>query len=470
MSDTTTQVRSPHANGHITLSEPPGPRGHWLTGTAAAFRQAPLKTLVQYHAQYGDAVRFRFFPGLYGYTFVHPDHNQHVLQDNNRNYTKIPSPSFVILQPILGNGLLTSDGETWLRQRRLAQPAFHRQRIASFGDTMTAAAGRVLDRLRSPAGQHQVVDLSQIMTGLTLEIVGRTLFSIDLTGEAAYVGEAFTEVNHLATEFTSDPLALFKLRVPFWPTTRRLLAGVRRLDVVVNRIIADRRAEPEPGEDLLGMLMAARDETTGAGMDDRQLRDEVMTLLLAGHETTAVALSWIIYLLSTHPEVARRLEAEVDEVLAGRTPAMADLAQLPYARMIIDEALRLYPPAYVIARWGHEPDQIGQWAIPANSSVLLIPFVTHRLPAFWDEPDRFDPERFTPENAAGRPRYAYLPFGGGPRQCIGNTFALVETQLILTMLVQRYRWTLVEGYEAAMEPLITLRPLNGVPVQLENRE
>ena len=434
------------------------------------FQRDSLGTVVRLQHEYGDAVRLRFFLHFYGYVFFHPDHLKHILQDNNRNYTKMPSPTFQIMQPLVGYGLLTSDGDLWRRQRRLAQPAFHRRQIASFGQTMVAATQQMLDRWHTAAQQEQPLDVSAEMTRLTLEIAGKTLFSIDLTGQANTVGEAFTDVNHIITYLTTQPFSPFTVRMPFWPSTRRMNAGIHTLDTVVNQIIAQRRTANQDKDDLLSMLMLARDEETGEGMNNKQLRDEVMTLLLAGHETTAVALSWALYLLARHPAVARRLEAEVDAVLTGGRPvAIDDLPQLPYTRMIIDETLRLYPPAYAIARWAQDEDQVGGYRVAAQSAVTLFPYITHRHPDFWPHPDTFDPERFTPQQAADRPRYAYVPFGGGPRQCIGNIFALTEAQLILALLAQRYRWQLATDKPVEIEPLITLHPKNGLPMRLYAR-
>ncbi len=458
------------ATHSLTLPYPPGPKGHPLFGTVREFQQDSLGTIVRLQREYGDAVRLRFFLHYYGYVFFHPDHLKHILQDNNRNYTKMPSPTFQVMQPLVGYGLLTSDGDLWRRQRRLAQPAFHRRQIAGFGQTMVTATQQMLDRWHTTVRQGQPLDVSAEMTRLTLEIAGKTLFSMDLTGQASTVGEAFTEVNHIITGLTTQPFSPFTVHMPFWPTTRRMNAGIRQLDHVVNQIIASRRAANEDKSDLLSMLMSARDEDTGEGMDDKQLRDEVMTLLLAGHETTAVALSWALYLLARHPGAARRLEAEVDDVLAGgRLVTIDDLPQLPYTRMVIDETLRLYPPAYAIARWAQQEDEVSGYRVAAQSAVTLFPYVTHHHPEFWPDPDRFDPERFTPEQTADRPRYAYLPFGGGPRQCIGNIFALTEAQLILASLVQRYRWQLVSDQPVEIEPLITLRPKNGLPMRLVAR-
>lgn len=449
------------------LNHPPGPNPPWPFGIIRQFQERPLAKLEELTTQYGDAVRFRAIMHFYGYIFCHPDHNKHILQDNNKNYTKLPHPSLLLLTPVIGHGLLTSDGDFWRRQRRLAQPAFHRQRIADFAQTMTEATGVMLDKWQD----GQMLNLAEEMMHLTLEIAGKTLFSIDLTRAADTVGEAFTAVNEEVAALSSTPFAYERLRyVPWWRSSRIIHQNTAVLDNVVQTIIAERRQSGEQKDDLLGMLMAARDEETGEGMDDRQLRDEVMTIMLAGHETTAVALSWVFYLLSQHPAVRTRLEQELADVLGtghtARLPAIADIPQLPYTTMVIEEAMRLYPPAYAIGRFGHEADVIGGYDVPANTIITLSPYLTHRHPAFWEEPLKFDPERFTPERVAERPRYAYLPFGGGPRQCIGNNFAMTEAILLLATIAQRFRAELKPGHQVEMEPLITLRPKGGLPMML----
>jgi cytochrome P450 len=444
-----------------------------------AFRREEnlLNTLGEWVAQYGDAIRFRFFLRFYGYFFCHPEHNQHILLENNRNYTKMPNPSNQVLTPLVGNGLLTSDGDFWLRQRRLAQPAFHRRQIESFAQTMTAATEGLLARWQEPSWRQEALDITEAMMELTLEIAGRTLFSIDLAREAETVGEAFLAANRQVIEFSARPFGAYLITLPWWPSTRRLNEDIAVLDEVVNGIIDRRRRsravqeEREPA-DLLDILMQARDEETGEGMSDKQLRDEVMTIILAGHETTALALSWTFYLLSEHPAIRQRLENEVDVVLNGRTPTFADIPDLTYTRMVIEEAMRLYPPAYAIARWGNEWDKVGGYDIPAGSAITLSPYFTHRHPDFWEEPERFDPERFTPERKAARSRWAYIPFGGGPRQCIGNRFAMTEAILILAQMSSHYRLHLVPGHPVALEPLITLRPRFGLqmtPVRRSSR-
>lgn len=459
-----------------TLKHPPGPSGHPLWGTIRAFRRDRnvLETLGEWVEIYGDAIRFRFFLNFYGYFFCHPEHNQRILLENNRNYTKMPNPSNQVLKPLVGNGLLTSDGEFWLRQRRLAQPAFHRRQIESFAETMTAATEKLLAKWKEPARQGQALDVSEAMMELTLEITGRTLFSVDLTSEADTVGEAFMAANRQVIDFSIQPFGNYLITLPWWPPTRRLNQNVAELDEVVNGIIAQRRQDGTAGKqednvDLLGMLMAARDEESGEGMSDKQLRDEVMTIMLAGHETTALALSWTFYLLSEHPDARRKLEAEVDEVLGGQTPTFADIPDLVYTTMVVEESLRLYPPAYAIARWANDGDTIGGYDVPPDSSITLSPYFTHRHPAFWEAPERFDPERFTAERKAERSRWAYIPFGGGPRQCIGNRFAMTEAVLLLAQISNHYRLDLVPGHPVAMEPLITLRPRYGLRMTLAPR-
>lgn len=458
---------SKHPSSHPAV--PPTAKGRWLTGLARDFQHNTLDTMVQLWRQHGDAVRFHFFGPFYGYLFVHPEHNRHVLQDNNSNYTKQPHPSNVLLRPLVGDGLLTNDGEAWRRQRRLAQPAFHRRRIAEFGSIMAGAAESLLDHWDSVVERERPLDIAAEMSRVTLEVVGKALFSQDLTREAETVGTAFTAVNESFADLSTRPFSVYTIRLPWWPSTRHMNANISLLDKVVNGIIAQRRTDPAQEDDLLGMLMAARDEETGQGMSDRQLRDEVMTIMLAGHETTAIALSWAFYLLARHPHVRQKLEAELADVLDGRTPTMADLPHLTYTGMVIDEVLRLYPPAYAVARWCNAPDVIGGYHVPANSTIALSPYITHRHPDFWPDPETFDPERFTPERKAERPRYAYLPFGGGPRQCIGNNFASMEAILILATIAQRYRLHLQPGQKVGLQPLVTLRPLGGLPMHLEKR-
>lgn len=453
-------------------NHPPGPFGHWLMGVMPKFQADSIQAMNNMAAEYGDAIRFHAIGPFYGYIFFHPDHNKHILQDNNKNYTKIPHPSLVTLQPVIGNGLLTSDGEFWRQQRRLAQPAFHKRRLASFAETMTACTERMLARWQPLIDSGEPFDLAHEMMELTLEIVGHTLFSIDITQEAETVGEAFTEVSEYISMLTRRPFSDILVNLPFTPQHRTVKQFTQRLDEVVNQIIEQRRQTPadQMPDDLLTMLMEAEDIDTGQRMDDRQLRDEVMTIMLAGHETTALALTWAFYLLAEHPEVYNRLQEEVDRVLNGRLPTFADLPELTYTTMVIEETLRLYPPAYAIARFGQGPDQVSGYDLPKNAVVTLSPFLTHRHPDFWEEPERFDPERFTPERKAERHRFAYIPFGAGPRLCIGNNFAMTEAILLLATISQQTGLTLTHRHPVEMDPLITLRPKYGLEVTAHQKQ
>jgi cytochrome P450 len=423
------------------------------------FLPDPIDYLLASFRTFGDVVCTRAVP-FRSLFLAHPDHIKHVLQDNARNYVK----GIVIakLKVLIGEGLFTSEGDFWRRQRRLSQPAFHRDHLAGFAATMTETTAAMLDRWAARARTGTPFDVSAEMSGLTLGIVGRALFSRVLDAHADDVGQALTDalaiVNERAIRFLPSPI--------WWPsaTNRRLRRAIAVLDRVVYDIIETRRRTATQPRDLLTMLLLARDEETGAGMTDRQLRDEVMTFLLAGHETTAVALTWTWYLLDRHPAVAERLRAEVAAALGTRTPTVDDLPRLGYARMVVEEAMRLYPPVWGFMRQAIDEDRVGGFTIPKRSVVTISPYVTHRHPSYWHDPEGFDPERFTPERIRSRPRFAYLPFSGGPRLCIGNEFALMEAQLVLAMTVQRYRLRLVPGTGVEAESRLTLRPRGGLPM------
>src|SRR6266566_1031812 len=418
---------------------PSGPRSLLPLGSAYAFGRDPMRFALDMWHRYGDLVRIRFL-FWHGYLVFHPEHIKHILQDNHRNYTK---DIFTLnaFKAFVGNGLVTNDGNSWLQQRRLMQPAFHRKRLAAFGTLIT---GTTVEMMR-----------------LTLRVVGQPLFTIDLSNETETVSRAVTTLSKLVLDYMSVPFP------PLWvptPRNRRITSAIRTLDTVVQDIITARRQQHTDSGDLLSMLLSARDEETGEGMSDKQVRDEVMTLLFAGHETTSNLLTWTWYVLSQHPEVERRLHEELDAVLTGQRPSVEHLTHLPYSRMVLEETLRLYPPAWSLARKARAGDCVGGYAIPAKSVILMIPYVTHRHPAFWEHPERFAPERFTPERAAARSRYAYFPFGGGPRQCIGNNFALMEAHLILATVAQRYHLHLVPEHAVEPEALLTLRPRYGLPM------
>src|SRR5271154_4580237 len=430
----------------------PGPRGPF---SGFPLLRNPLPFIEKLFREYGDVVSARFlnFPV---YIVAHPEGIKHVLQENHRNYTK--SRDYVILARLLGQGLVTSEGSLWLKQRRLMQPMFHREKIASFGMMMTDCTLGMLDRWSRLAGRNEPIDMTNEMMGLTLEIVGRALFTMDLTGHADTIGREITIANERFAHFDVGMI------MPWLPTRKnlRFRKAVDELRRIVLEMIANRRRENRDYGDLLSMLLAARDEETGEAMSDEQLRDEVLTLVLAGHETTANALSWTWYLLSQHPELERKLHAELDEVLGGRPPAMADLVNLNYTGMVIDEAMRIYPPVWAIGRAAIEDDEIMGYRIPRGSNVMLSQWMTHRHPRYWEDPKRFEPERFSAERAVGRPRFSYFPFGGGARVCIGERFAWMEGVIVMAAIAQKWRLRLDPGQQVEPLPLITLRVKNGL--------
>jgi cytochrome P450 len=442
---------------------PPGPGGLPILGMLPAIRRNPTAVFMSAARRFGDVVYFRIGPRR-GYLITNPADIRHVLQDNARNYHK--SPLYDKLRVSLGNGLLTSEDEFWLRQRRIAQPAFHRQRIATLASVMAEAARDVAAQWQTIASGGRPVDIADEMMRLTRTVVLRALLGADLGPFAARVDDAWTIINqHIGESFWSLGFT------DSWPTAkyRRFQAARAMLQEAVDYVISRRRRNPSDSADLLSMLLSARDEETGEAMTDEQLRVEVTTFLLAGQETTSLALTWTWFLLSQHAGAQRRLEEEIDTVLNGRPPEYADLVNLPYTRMVIDEAMRLYPPAWGFSRQALADDELGGFHLPRGWLAFVIPYVLHRLPAFWQDPDAFDPERFLPERSADRPKFVYLPFGAGPRQCIGNQFALIEAQLIVATLAQAYRLHLVPRHRVEPWPLITLRPRFGMPMIIERR-
>jgi cytochrome P450 len=440
---------------------PLGPKGNPLLGSMGDIQKDVLGFFRRLPLEYGEFVKFRFIFWS-AYFTSNPALIKHVLQENHRNYNK-QNMDYQNLKPLVGEGLLTSDGDFWLRQRRLIQPAFHKARLRSFGELITETTLEMLDRWKQRERPDQPLDVTAEMMRLTLSIVGKALFSQDLSREASIVGEAFSVANEeISLRFRS------LVNPPFWVPTRRnrrFNAASRSLNTIVDEIIKTRRAEQPTGDektDLLSMLIKARDENSGEGMSDAQLRDEVMTLLLAGHETTANALSWAWYLLSQNPATEMRLQEELERVLGGRVPTMDDLPDLQYTLWVVQESLRLYPPAWMISRKAIEEDEWNGYLIPAGSIIEISPYVTHRHPKYWEDPDRFIPERFRRELSEKRIPFTYFPFGGGPRLCIGRDFAMAEAQLVLATIASRYCLELAPGHLVEPDPLITLRPRYGL--------
>lgn len=440
----------------------PGPRGHWLMGCAHAFRADAVNFLTAVARDHGPVARFRL-AHLTMHLVSSPEGARAVLQDRPHVYRR-QSPGYRALRLSLGEGLLTADGPGWLRQRRLVQPAFAAERLEMLAPITLEATRRMLARWRSLEGP---VDVAAELSVLTLEILGRALFGMDLSADAPAVSGALV------------PLLRFTIRrarslvtPPLWvplPSHREFHRELAQLDQVVYRMIRERRAGDRSGGDLLSTLIRATDEHTGEGMSDRQLRDEVLTLLLAGHETTANLLSWTMMLLMKHPEVEARLVAEVREVCGSEPPTFEKLPELRLMQRVLSEALRLYPPAWSMDREAIGDDTIGGHRIPAGSVVFFPPYFVHRHRDFWPDAESFDPERFNEETAGKRHKYAFVPFGGGNRLCVGRDLAMSSAGLSLAMLLPRVKLALEPGHPVAMHPAITLRPKHGLKVRATRR-
>lgn len=441
---------------------PPGPPPAFPGRRLLAFRRDPIGFLQGLADAHGDLVFYRTGP-RHVLLVNEPELIKEVLVTQHRNFIK----SMVLQRSraILGDGLLTSEGEQHLRQRRLVAPAFHRQRIAAYGSAMVADA----DRARQRWSDGATVDMHTEMMRLTLAVVGKTLFGTDVEGEADEIGQALNDLLQLF-DLLFLPFSALLERLPI-PATRRRQRALARIDATIYRMIDERRRDPRDNGDLLSMLVAAQDEEgDGRGMSDSQVRDEAITMFLAGHETTANALTWTWYLLARNPAAEAELHAELDRVLAGRLPALEDLPALRYTEMVLRESMRLLPPAWAVGREALAPFELGGYAIPARTVVVASQFITHRDPRWYPEPERFDPLRWTPEAQAVRPKFAYFPFGGGPRICVGESFAWMEGILLLATLAQRWRCRLAPGARVELLPLITLRPKYGMPMVLERRQ
>ncbi len=440
---------------------PPGPKGLPLIGSTLDYVRDPLKFLVGLAQEYGDIGHYTVGP-YNVYMLNNPDYIKDVLVTNSRNFVKGAGTEY--LHHILGEGLLTSEGDFHLRQRRLAQPAFHRQRIASYGRVMSGYAARLRDHWQPGA----TINVGNEMMSLTLAIVGKTLFDTNMASDRRAIGEgliAFMEWWWLFVLPFADQIHKLPL-----PVNRRYETTSKKLDEITYRLINEHRASGKDRGDLLSMLLLAQDtEGDGGGMTDRQLRDEALTIMMAGHETTANALTWTWYLLSQHPDVEAQLHAELDNVLAGRLPTADDLPKLRYTEMVLAESMRLYPPAWGIGRKALNDYDVGGYTIPAGSVVVMIQYAMHRDPRYYPDPLKFDPMRWTPEERAKRPRFAYFPFGGGNRVCIGEQFAWMEGILALATIAQKWQMRLVPGSKVETRPLVTLRPKHGIRMTLVGR-
>jgi cytochrome P450 len=439
---------------------------HWLFGSIHLMSKNPLEFLDTYANKYDGIFRVKSPKFLEQLIVVSkPDYVKHILQDNNKNYHK--SYGYTIMKLLLGEGLLTSEGDFWRRQRRLAQPAFHRDRLATFVQIMTSAAEDLLNKWESlPDGT--TVNISTSMMNVTVDIVCKAMFSTDVEDAVEVVNREFNIANEKLVRRITSPV-----KIPLWlpiPEIKKEKNAYSAIRGVVKQIIDKRRNSNEQYDDLLAMLMEAKDEDTGEMMSNEQILDEVVTIFLAGHETTAVALSWLFNCVEENPEVEEKLLSEEASVLNNRAPQLEDLRALDYTRMVIDETLRLYPPAWVIGRNALDDDEIGGYHIPKGINVLIPVYSIHRDARYWENPEQFIPERFSKEKAKNYHKFMYFPFGGGPRLCIGNNFALMEMQLIVPMILRKYKLTKPKGYTYKKDPLVTMRPLPEMSMVINKRK
>ncbi|MGH9544182.1 MAG: cytochrome P450 [Terriglobales bacterium] len=442
------------------IPRPPGPPPRFLIGNLPLFNSDPLAIYIRWAREFGDIFYYRA-AWMDVYFLNHPSLIESVLVSQSQNFAK----DKVIQNSrwFLGEGLLTSEGSGWLRQRRLSQPAFHRERMASYGQTMSAYTGEMLATWQ----EGEVRDIHQEMMQLTMRIVAKVLFSVEVKADTERVAGALNILMH-HTSGGRMILPPFLRHVPV-PAMLRVKRAVRELDGMVNRIIQQRRASGQDTGDLLSMLMAARDED-GSGMTDRQLRDEILTFLLAGHETTAVSLSWTWYLLSQHPDAEQKLRQELNQVLGGRAPQPEDLARLTFTDRVVKESMRLYPPAWSLARTTVRETELAGYRIPVGANVVMSPWILHRDPRFFERPEQFNPDRWTGDAVQRLPRFAYFPFGGGPRLCIGAAFAMMEANLLLAAIAQGFQLRLVPGHPVSALPSITLRPRHGMRMSIRKNQ
>jgi cytochrome P450 len=450
--------------GVTSTRVPPGPPRRETLSLLRRLATDRLGLMSAARDEYGDAVRVAIGPKVL-YIFNDPDSAKHVLADNAGNYHK--GIGYVEARRALGDGLLTSEGDLWRKQRRTIQPVFQNKRVAAQAGVIAAETARLIERLRSHIGGPPV-DVLHELTGVTLGVLGVALLDTGL-GAFDSVGERFEAVQDQAM-FEMQTLGMVPMWLPL-PHQRRFRRARKDLGRVVDQLVDERLANPRvDGDDVLTRLIASSREESDRRVGERRMRDELVTLLLAGHETTASTLGWTLHLLDEHPDVLARLRAEVVEVLGDRQPGYADLEKLKYTSMVLQEAMRLYPPVWILTRNAQADDEIGGYHVPAGSDVLISPYTLHRHPALWSDPDRFDPDRFDPSVPTNRPRYAYIPFGAGPRFCVGNHLGLLEATIVLTMLVRELSLTKPPGHPVVAEPMLSLRIRGGLPMTVHETE
>lgn len=442
---------------------PKVPVKNFIIGNIGIFARNPLAFFEDNRRNFGDIYEAQLSPFITTYVFCKPEYIKHVLIDNAKNYKK--SFAYGFLRRALGNGLVTSEGDFWLRQRRIAQPAFHRDRLANLMQTMTLSINEMLGKWETYKANGQSFDVTQEMIRLTSDIAAKSLFSSDISDIKDKVIDCINNLNFSISNMLKTPFARFFAWLPT-KNNRLFEANQKEFNEIIYDIINNRRKTTATYHDLLQMLLEAKDEETGEGMNDLQLRDEVVTIFAAGSETSSNALAWAIYLLLHYPDKKEKLQAEIRQVVGKETPQLAHLSALPYANQVIQETLRLYPPAWIVGRAAQKDDEVDGYQIRKGTQVVMPTWVVHRHSDLWENPHAFQPERFENEQAKARQKFAHFPFGGGPRFCIGNNFAMMEMVLALVMIVQRFDFKLLNEQEVLPEPMITLRPSKPIDIKI----
>lgn len=443
----------------------PNYKGKGYFARQRAFFKDPLGFTVKQSQELGD---FFYSYMLFKHIFftANPEVAQHFLQTNQKNYRK--SPAYDQLKLALGNGLVTSEGEFWKKQRRLAQPAFHKKKLETLFLKMVGVTENYLQKLKRDCQKQSERNIALEMMTVTADIVLKCLFSSENENDQQQLYRTMSSSQEYIMQCIHKPLS-----IP-WSFVngrrRKFFQDLKVFDDVIQEMVDERRKGTDLPMDLLTMLLEASDEDTGEGMTDRQVRDEAITIFAAGHETSANALSWTLYLLTQHSEVLQKLRAEVDQVLGARSPSFSDVRALQYTLQVIEEGMRLYPPAWAVGREAIAEDEIKGQKIQAKALAFISVYALHRHPDLWPNPDKFDPDRFAPEKVKARSRWTYLPFGAGPRMCIGNNFALMEMQLVLALFVRHFDFTLLPDPPVEMQPLVTLKPRHGIKMIIKERQ
>ena len=470
------------------MQQAPGPRGREVLAVVLGRKRDPVRLIAELHEKFGDTVRIpvgdttQFLLGnLAGV--------KHVLVDHHRNYSK--GPAYELLASILGNGLVTSEGEHWKKQRKLIQPFFQEERLRIFSKVTLELVLEEVRALEALADSGSSVDVFSRMMDLALKIVSRTVLGTDVYAQERNIHDSFTIILHHIEKLSTSRMRFLELLpggsrlrgLRKWlarlPTDERkqFLSAIEALNCVIGGVISQRRAEMSRARiaksavdcaapDLVTLLLQAQDESGQLAMSDTEIRDEVMTLFLAGHETTATALTWTFYLLAKHPEYHGEIRTEIETVLQDRVPSLEDLASLRMCQWVFEESMRLYPPVWRLSRFAREKDEIQGYSVPKGSVILVTPYLIHRDPRYWESPATFEPERFCPERASARQRLAYLPFGAGPRACAGAMFAMTEAQMILAVICRRIFFDLEPDHQLVLQPRLLLRPQGGMPMSV----